>query len=864
MTQGFFYYAYKTCTPLFFLFIGVACTPTKPQRSSNLSNLSIDWELIQNTAEDECIAQFRFINEGNYPISNPNWSFYFNQTTLLPGPPMPDSLKGKVVHVNGDLYRFLPGKEFQLAPGDTLRFSYRYKGAMIKDRDRPDGGYLVELINQEERVVLPKRFIVSPLTNWEALFPDPEVRALVPTPANEFGRNAHLSTLPIAEVGKITPTPFSITTGEGSILIRPQTTICYTEGLEKEAQLLLDYLQKMTGLTLKKTKEMSPSASSIQLQLQALTVNGVSTEAYHLLATPANGIQLTGSDPAGVFYGIQSVLALLRADSEPPLFKLNSVEIMDAPRFAYRGFLLDVARNFQKKEDLFRLIDLLAMYKINKLNLRLTEDEGWRVEIKGLPELTQIGSKRGHTSDSKNCLPPAYGSGPYPDAPTNHGSGYYTREDFKEIIRYAHQRHIQVIPEVCFPSHARAAIKSMEARYNYYMSKKQPEKAQEFRLIDPEDASVYSSAQLYKDNIVCVALPSVYHFYETIVQDFVDMYKEAGLTMTTFNTGGDEVPNGAWTHSPRCIQLMKSLPQLTDARQLQGYFLEKTLPILEKHQLQVSGWEEIVLSKDRNGTVAVNPAFVGKKILPLVWDNTDNNIDLGYRIANAGYPIVLCNVTNLYFDLAYSMDPTEPGLYWGGFQDAIDPYVMAPYDVFKTAHFDDFGRLTNKEHNGAGRERLLPAQRKYIQGLQAQLWSETVKGPLLLEYHLAPKLFAFAEKAWAKAPEWEEEKDLSVRNAAILKGWNELANRIGQREFPRLDAYFGTWNYRIPAPGGQLKEGVFSANTAFPGLLIRYTTDGSEPGPHSTEYRAPVPITASTIKIRAFNQQGRGSKSWTL
>ncbi len=842
----------------------LSCSPSRQRPSSKLQSVSVVWELIQNTSEEECQAEFRFVNHGKQALSGSNWCLYFNQTTVLPGPPMSDSLKGEVVHLNGDLYQFRPGPEFQISPGDSLRFRYQYKGAMIKERDRPDGAYFVEKNGSDEQVVLPNRFEALPLRNLEALFPDPELRALVSSPSNEYQRNLAISTLPLSAVGKITPSPYSIQEREGSIWLDPRTRIGYTEGLENEARQLQQGLQKITGRTFSMTKGTVTGPFSIQLQSSPITVNGISSEAYQLLAGPDSGIQVLGSDAPGVFYGIQSLLALVLADSSPGEWKIQSVEIQDAPRFAYRGFLLDIARNFQKKEAVLKLIDLLALYKINKLNLRMTEDEGWRLAIKGLPELTEVGGKRGHKGPTSNCLPPSYGSGPLPDDPGNHGSGYFSREDFKEILRYAHQHHIEVIPEVCFPSHARAAIQSMEARYQYYLAKKDTIKAQEFRLIDPEDASVYRSAQLYQDNIVCVALPSVYHFYETVVRDISQMYEEAGLKMTTFNTGGDEVPNGAWTQSPKCAELLKSLPHLSDYRQLQGYFLEKTLPILEKYQVQISGWEEIVLNKDSKGKAVVNTSFVGKPLLPLVWDNTDDNIDLGYRIANAGYPIVLCNVTNLYFDLAYSIDPTEPGLYWGGFQDAIDPYVMAPFDVFKTAHFDAFGRLGTNEQTFPGKERLRPENRPKIKGLQAQLWTETVKGPAMLEYYLAPKLFAFAEKAWSKAPAWEEENSLTQRNKAILEGWNELANRIGQREFTKLDAYFGSWNYRIPAPGAILEKGLFSANNAFPGLIIRYTSDGSEPGPASTPYLEPVPLNAGTIKVRAFNRAGRGGKSWTL
>jgi hexosaminidase len=285
--------------------------------------------------------------------------------------------------------------------------------------------------------------------------------------------------------------------------------------------------------------------------------------------------------------------------------------------------------------------------------------------------------------------------------------------------------------------------------------------------------------------------------------------------------------------------------------------------MFEKYNLKVTGWEEIVLNKDSANNIAINPKFVGKNILPLVWDNTGDNIDLGYRIANAGYPVVLCNVTNLYFDLAYNTDPSEPGLYWGGFQDAIDPYVMTPFDVYKSANFDMFGRFSEKEESFSGKERLKPEARKNIVGLQAQLWSETLKGPKMMEYYTVPKLFAFAEKAWAAAPAWENETDISKRVAGTWKGWGELSNRIGQNELERIDRLFGNYNYRIAAPGAVIEEGMLKANSAFPGLIIRYTTDGSEPDGNSTEYKEPVKVDGK-VNVRAFNKAGRGSKTFVV
>jgi hexosaminidase len=659
-------------------------------------------------------------------------------------------------------------------------------------------------------------------------------------------------------LGSITPSPYLARAGKGSFDVTEGSAVYFDESLENEAEYFVESFNQHFSVKLEK-KEGQGGPGSISLVAAPVSVNGVSGEAYRLSIDSRQGIRITGNDPAGVFYGIQSLLSLVPASSfgsDLSLVTLPEAVIEDSPRFSYRGFLLDVSRNFHTKESVLKLIDLLALYKVNLLNLRLTEDEAWRLEIEGLPELTQVGSRRGHTLDDSEWLPPSFGSGPYPDAKGNLGTGYYTREDFKEIITYAANRHIRIVPEVCFPSHARAAIISMEARYRNYMEQGKREAAEEFRLVDPDDQSVYTSAQRYTDNIVCVANESTYHFYETVINDIRIMYEEAGLKLEIFHTGGDEVPVGAWAGSPLCQELMNSHPEIENPRHLHAYFVEKTLDMLEKYDLIVTGWEEAVLNKDNEGNISINPDFVGRNIMPLVWDNTGSNMDLGYRIANAGYPIIICNVTNLYFDLAYTTDPREPGLYWGGFQDAMDPYVLVPFDVFKSTIYDDYGRFNAQPVIPEGMERLLPENRKNIVGLQAQLWSETLKGHMMLEYYLLPKLFAFAEKAWSRAPEWESEADDRIRIRKVQSGWNLLANRIGQFEFNRLERIFGGSNFRIPAPGAIIENGKLHANTAFPGLIIRYTTDGSDPDSNAPIYQSPVEVSGS-IKLRAFTPGGR-------
>ncbi|RPI00013.1 MAG: beta-N-acetylhexosaminidase [Calditrichaeota bacterium] len=678
---------------------------------------------------------------------------------------------------------------------------------------------------------------------------------MLPTPEHEYIQNELIRKLPDDKLGHLIPTPVQYTPNRGQVVISNAMTILYAKELENEANYLTKTFAAQFGVNLNKRLGSSDVSPSIILRISDVKVNGISNEAYHLQISPDKGILITGSDPAGVFYGIISLLALTEAEANS-LPAIQAADIIDAPRFHFRGLLLDVSRNFQKKEAVLKLIDLLAFYKINILNLRLTEDEGWRIEIKGLPELTNIGARRGHTLNDADCLPPSFGSGPFPNAAESYGNGYYSREDFKEILLHAHHRHIQIVPEICFPSHARAAIKSMEARYRHYVEQGDITAAEEFRLIDPLDRSVFESAQLYKDNIACVALNSTCHFYKTVVQDIREMYHEVGLELSFLHSGGDEVPRNAWTRSPECQKLIEDHPEIGGMRNLQAWFFNRLLLTLAEYDLQVGGWEEVVLTRDSLDAFSINKQFLSRQVIPYVWNNTGDNLDLGYRIANAGYSIVMCNVTNLYFDLSYNADPREPGLYWGGFQDAKDPFLLAPFDVFKTAMYDDFGNLLAKELPFERLQTLEPTHRKNILGLQAQLWTETVKGQAMMEYYILPKLFAFAEKAWASAPAWESDPDLRRRTKKIDDDWNEFANRIGQREFPRLDHLFGGFNYRIPMPGAVIENGWLKANIAYPGLTIRYTLDGSQPTMDSPITTQPMQV-HTPVKLAAFSAAGR-------
>ena len=231
-----------------------------------------------------------------------------------------------------------------------------------------------------------------------------------------------------------------------------------------------------------------------------------------------------------MFYGAQSLISLWPVDKNSS--KLNCQTIIDEPRFPYRGMYIDVSRNFQSTEAIKKTLDIMSFYKLNRLMFGLSNDEGWRLEINSIPELTSVGAVRGHTTDELDHLLPAYGSGPFPQDKDNLGTGHYTKREFIELLKYAKQRHIEVIPEINFPGHARAAVKSMRAREERLQSGEI--EGISFRLHDPNDQSEYKSVQGYTDNVICPCQESVYQFLETVVGEVVEMYQEAEATLNHY------------------------------------------------------------------------------------------------------------------------------------------------------------------------------------------------------------------------------------------------------------------------------------------------------------------------------------------
>ncbi|AUX31291.1 MULTISPECIES: family 20 glycosylhydrolase [Sorangium] len=843
------------------------------------ADFAVTWGVLDNHKNPAVSfgSELTIENHGKVALGNSGWALYFNFVRSI----LPESLPAgvKVTHINGDFFKLEPTEAFQpLEPGQSVVIPFDGSYWAIKETDAPVGYYFVftdgEGVDSAPEVVGSEA--VAPFVEKKQTDRFPGDMTPVPTATSRYDENLAVRLFPAGDVDRVVPTPVLLEAGAGELLLSSAVPIYHAAGLEGEAAFLAEALGALLGAA-PEVREGAPppGTAAIALSTGAIGVGGqpkqAGDEAYRLTVT-AEGVEIVGSDAAGVFYGIQSLRALAPVEAyrtAKPEIAIGAVTVEDAPRFGYRGMHLDVARNFQRKEAVLKLLDVMAFYKLNKFHFHLTDDEGFRFEVSGLPELTEVGARRGHTLDDRDKIVPSFGSGPDPASPASSGSGHYTRAELVEILRHAKARHIEVIPEIDMPGHARAAVKAMEARYARLAAEGDLEKAEEFLLSDLEDASQYMSVQMWHDNVVNPCRESTYRFLRKVVDDLVAIYAEAGATLTTIHTGGDEVPDGVWERSPSCQALLgQASGGVESVEDLASHFLRELSAIVASHGLVTGGWEEIALRKvQAEGGVdkEANPEFLSSNFRPYVWNNVWGwgDEDNGYKLANAGYPVVLSNSTNLYFDLAYDKDPAEPGYYWAGFVDTRKPYEFVPLDVYKSAHADRMGNPIDQAQMFRDHVRLTDAGRANVLGIQGQLWGENAKGQRAMEYLIFPKLIALAERAWAPDPAWAAEEDGATRAGLLAEAWNRFANSLGQRELPRLDRLSGGVDYRLPLPGARIEDGQLLANVAFPGLQIRYTTDGAEPDADSAVYEGPVAV-SGVVKLRTFDTRGRGSRTSVL
>ncbi len=355
-------------------------------------------------------------------------------------------------------------------------------------------------------------------------------------------------------------------------------------------------------------------------QLRFRLRDSLEAEAYELSVTP-EGALLEAADAAGFLHAAATLLQLLPArplNDRDDAWRLPGVRISDAPRFGYRGLMLDCARHFHPIGRILRLLDLMARLKLNVFHWHLTDDEGWRLEIRAFPQLTEVGAWRGHGER----LEPQYCTGP------ERSGGYYTQDEVRRVVAHAERLGIAVVPEIDMPAHSRAAILAL------------PE-----LLRDSEDCSVYLSDQRYSDNVLSPALEGTYVFAERVLEEVCELFPGPWV-----HVGGDEVPRGVWLGSPRCRALMER-EGYTRPEELASHFLRHVQRFLATRGKRMMGWEEVLHGPD------LDPGLVA-----FAWTSQRVVSDMLRRDVQ----LVLQPSEFSYFDLAQSGDFQDPGLNWAG------------------------------------------------------------------------------------------------------------------------------------------------------------------------------------------------------
>lgn len=786
--------------------------------------VALTWEMGASDIEPGYYENsFILKNTSKEPLTK-DWAIYFSQ--------LPRNVKQegnpavKVEVVNGNFFRMFPTDAFtSLAPGDSMKITFLCTYKLDRNSHAPEGTYWLGL----EGGPLPIALTALPL-------PSPEKMKGYPDATKIYESNLRLANAPAMKQWDILPSVKKATLAEGNVVLEGKVALTFPKEFAGEAKLLKEKLSGVYGLEV-----VDKAPVTIALKPLADKKEAINDE-YYTINIGNNQIEISAATPHGIFNGTQTLLSMLKGKQTP--YQLEAVTIQDYPDLQYRGQMIDIARDFTTPENLKKLVDIFASYKMNALHFHFSDDEAWRLEIPGLEELTGVGSRRGHTTDESENLYPCYDGGYDPNASTI-GNGYYSRAEFVDLLKYAAERHVRIIPEIESPGHARAAIVSMKARYNKYV-KTDPTKATEYLLSEPEDTSRYTSVQYYTDNVMNVGLPSTYRFMEKVITELAAMYKDAGVAMSTIHLGGDEVPKGVWMGSPQCQKLMKE-EGMTKAHDLSEYFITQMADIMNKNGLIVSGWQEVALGYSEQA----HQQLRNQVAAAYCWNTVPGSDEVVYQTANNGYPVILCNVGNFYMDMAYNGHPDEPGLDWGGYVDEATSFSMLPFSIYRSVRTNKAGDLIDLSNAEKGKTMLTEVGKQNILGVQGQLFAETIRSFDGVEYLLFPKLMGLVERGWNAHPAWE-----SLTGAQEQQAFNQALalyyEKISGKEMPFWAK--NSINFRLPLPGLIVKDGNLYANVAINGAQIRYTTDGTEPTAQSALWEAPVKCDTSVIKAKTFYQ----------
>lgn len=505
------------------------------------------------------------------------------------------------------------------------------------------------------------------------------------------------------------PNEVSLLNDGSSFVIDESTAICYPEGNEKmkrNAEFLASYIRQIATTEVRLSADTEGGDNVIVLSLD----NTLSNNEGYELSVSQKQISLKGKTEAGVFYGIQTLHKALPVTDGTTLAAIPCGSVKDYPRFGYRGFMVDVGRHFFSVDYLKEIIDMLALHNINYFHWHLTEDQGWRIEIKKYPKLTEIGSKRDETVIGRN-------SGEYDGKPYG---GFYTQEQAKEIVAYAAERYITVIPEIDLPGHMQAAL----AAY-------------------PELGCTGGPYKVWtmwgvSDNVLCAGNDQTIQFIKDVLSEIIDIFPSKYI-----HVGGDECPKDKWKTCPKCQARIKALGIKSDSKHskeeyLQSYVIGEAEKFLNEHGRNIIGWDEIL-----EGGLAPNATVMS-------WRGEAGGIEAARQKHN----VIMTPNTYLYFDYYQAKDTENEPLAIGGYlpMDRVYSYEPMPAE-------------------------LTPEEQKYITGVQANVWTEYMPTFAQVQYMTLPRMAALCETQWSTPDKKKDYAGFLKRTARLtkiyqLKGWN--------------------------------------------------------------------------------------------
>jgi hexosaminidase len=485
----------------------------------------------------------------------------------------------------------------------------------------------------------------------------------------------------------VVPLPKSITMGHGTFALNSSTVIATDPALAHLGHQLAGMVGPATGFDLVVRTGRSPGSNFIALREDAALEQTLGAEGYRLEST-AKGVTIRAAAPAGAFYGMETLRQLLptalfrSARVGGVAWTVPAVSIEDTPRFSWRGGHLDVARHFMPKEFVKKYIDLLALHKMNRFHWHLTDDQGWRIEIKRYPKLTEVGGWRPETLVGHEPGNPAlmtFDHQPY--------GGFYTQDDIREVVAYAAERFVTVVPEIEMPGHSQEVV----AAY--------PELGCTTDRVDPRTHWGVSPYLLNADD-------STITFMQNVLGDVLDLFPSPWI-----HIGGDEATKEQWKASAE-IQARIAALGLKNEDDLQSWFIGRMDAYLTSHGRRLVGWDEIL-----QGGLAAHATVMS-------WQGVNGAI----AAARAGHDAVLTPGATTYFDHYQSRDTTHEPLAIGGFLPLDTVYTWEPMPAA-----------------------LEPQFQAHILGVQGQLWTEYLPDPKSVEYMAYPRMSALAEVAWTSA-----------------------------------------------------------------------------------------------------------------